>query len=143
MINDQASASFDIVVDEERSRVLSDAIADVMRGWDNPELLKAWKPAKAANFPPRYNVAPTDQIPNVRIDPRDGEREPTMALWGLIPFWKRSPRSRTSMRVPRPFISAPVPSGRQSNLLHERGERKVTSLTGSPEASLYAARHRP
>jgi putative SOS response-associated peptidase YedK len=25
-----------------------------------------------SNFPPRYNVAPTDQIPIVRIDPRDG-----------------------------------------------------------------------
>jgi hypothetical protein len=32
------------------------------------------------NFPPRYNIAPTDQIPIVRIDPRDGERELVMAL---------------------------------------------------------------
>jgi putative SOS response-associated peptidase YedK len=28
-----------------------------------------------SNFPPRYNIAPTDQISIVRIDPRDGERE--------------------------------------------------------------------
>jgi putative SOS response-associated peptidase YedK len=28
-----------------------------------------------SNFPPRYNIAPTDQIPIVRMDPRDGERE--------------------------------------------------------------------
>jgi putative SOS response-associated peptidase YedK len=41
------------------------------------------------NFPPRYNVAPTDQIPIVRVDPRDGERELTMARWGLIPFWMK------------------------------------------------------
>jgi len=41
-------ASFEIMTNEERSRILSDAIADVKRGWDNPELLKAWKPAKAA-----------------------------------------------------------------------------------------------
>src|SRR5262245_40520297 len=40
-----------------------------------------------SNFPPRYNIAPTDQIPIVRIDPRDGERELTMARWRLIPFW--------------------------------------------------------
>src|SRR5215831_17792982 len=46
-----------------------------------------------SNFPPRYNIAPTDQIPIVRIDPRDGERELTMARWGLIPFWmKEKPR---------------------------------------------------
>ena len=42
-----------------------------------------------SNFPPRYNVAPTDQIPIVRIDPRDSERELTMARWGLIPFWMK------------------------------------------------------
>ncbi len=40
-----------------------------------------------SNFPPRYNVAPTDQIPIVRVDPRDGTRELTMVRWGLIPFW--------------------------------------------------------
>jgi len=28
-----------------------------------------------SNFPHRYNVAPTDPIPIVRVDPRDGERE--------------------------------------------------------------------
>jgi putative SOS response-associated peptidase YedK len=45
------------------------------------------------NFPPRYNIAPTDQIPIVRIDPRDGERELVMARWGLIPSWmKEKPR---------------------------------------------------
>jgi len=42
-----------------------------------------------SNFPPRYNVAPTDQIPIIRIDPRDGKRELTMARWGLIPFWMK------------------------------------------------------
>jgi putative SOS response-associated peptidase YedK len=40
----------------------------------------------ALNFPLRYNIAPTDQIPIVRIDPCDGEREVTMARWGLTPF---------------------------------------------------------
>ena len=42
-----------------------------------------------SNFPPRYNVAPTDQIQIVRIDPRDGEREVALARWGLIPFWMK------------------------------------------------------
>ena len=37
-----------------------------------------------SNFPPRYNVAPTDQIPIVRVA-KDGERELTMARWGLVP----------------------------------------------------------
>jgi putative SOS response-associated peptidase YedK len=42
-----------------------------------------------SNFPARYNIAPTDQIPIVRIDPRDGEREVVMARWGLVPFWMK------------------------------------------------------
>jgi putative SOS response-associated peptidase YedK len=47
-----------------------------------------------SNFPPRYNVAPTDQIPIIRVDPRDGERELVMARWGLIPFWmKEKPKA--------------------------------------------------
>ena len=48
-----------------------------------------------------YNVAPTDQIPIVRIDPRDGERELTMARWGLIPFWMKD-------KPKVPHINAPA-----------------------------------
>jgi putative SOS response-associated peptidase YedK len=51
-------------------------------------LFKATRVSRS-NFPPRYNVAPTDQIPIVRIDPRDGMREVVMARWGLIPFWMK------------------------------------------------------
>jgi putative SOS response-associated peptidase YedK len=51
-------------------------------------LFKAKRLAQS-NFPPRYNIAPTDQIPIVRIDPRDGTREVVMARWGLIPFWMK------------------------------------------------------
>ena len=51
-------------------------------------LFKAQRLPKS-NFPLRYNVAPTDQIPIVRIDPRDGEHEVVMARWGLIPFWMK------------------------------------------------------
>ena len=51
-------------------------------------LFKAQRLPKS-NFPLRYSVAPTDQIPIVRIDPRDGEREVVMARWGLVPFWMK------------------------------------------------------
>jgi putative SOS response-associated peptidase YedK len=62
----------------------------------------------ASNFPPRYNIAPTDQVPIVRVNPRDGERELTMARWGLIPPWmKEKPkvphinaRAETVYRLP-------------------------------------------
>ena len=47
-----------------------------------------FKPARLprSNFPPRYNIAPTDQIPIIRVDPRDGKRELAMARWGLVPW---------------------------------------------------------
>ena len=35
-----------------------------------------------SNFPPRYNIAPTDQITIVRVDPRDARRELASARWG-------------------------------------------------------------
>jgi len=37
---------------------------------------------------PRYNVAPTQMVPIVRLDPA-GQREIAMLRWGLIPFWAK------------------------------------------------------
>jgi len=33
----------------------------------------------SSNFPPRHNIAPTDQVPILRVDPRDQTRELVMA----------------------------------------------------------------
>jgi putative SOS response-associated peptidase YedK len=38
-----------------------------------------------SNLPPRYNIAPTDQIPVIRVDPGDGERELVVARGGSCP----------------------------------------------------------
>ena len=39
------------------------------------------------NLMPRYNIAPTQDVPIVRLT-RDGiARELIMARWGLVPFW--------------------------------------------------------
>jgi putative SOS response-associated peptidase YedK len=42
------------------------------------------------NFPPRYNIAPTQPIPVVRLD--QGERHFTLMRWGLIPSWVKDPK---------------------------------------------------
>jgi putative SOS response-associated peptidase YedK len=42
------------------------------------------------NFPPRYNVAPTQPVPIVRLV--DGQRQFTLVRWGLIPPWVKDPR---------------------------------------------------
>jgi putative SOS response-associated peptidase YedK len=41
-----------------------------------------------SNFPQRYNVAPTDLVPIIRMG-EDGQRELVMARWGLVPFWMK------------------------------------------------------
>jgi putative SOS response-associated peptidase YedK len=43
------------------------------------------------NFPPRYNIAPTQPVPIVRL--ARGEREFALVRWGLIPAWVTDPRS--------------------------------------------------
>jgi putative SOS response-associated peptidase YedK len=42
------------------------------------------------NFPPRYNVAPTQPIPIVRL--REGKRQFALVRWGLVPSWVKDPR---------------------------------------------------
>ena len=43
------------------------------------------------NFPPRYNVAPTQPIPIVRLD--EGSRHFALMRWGLIPAWVKDPKT--------------------------------------------------
>ena len=47
--------------------------------------------AEMPNFPPRYNVAPTQPVPVVRL--AEGKREFALLRWGLIPGWVKDPRS--------------------------------------------------
>ncbi len=42
------------------------------------------------NFPPRYNVAPTQPVPIVRLE--KGARHFVLVRWGLIPSWVKDPR---------------------------------------------------
>jgi len=43
------------------------------------------------NFPPRYNVAPTQPIPVVRL--LDGKRSFALMRWGLLPSWVKDPKT--------------------------------------------------
>jgi putative SOS response-associated peptidase YedK len=70
-----------------------------------------------SNFPPRYNIAPTDQIPIIRVDQRDGERELTMARWGLVPGWMK--------QIPKvPHINARAETVHEKPLFREAFERR-------------------
>jgi putative SOS response-associated peptidase YedK len=48
------------------------------------------------NFPPRYNVAPTQPVPIVRL--AEGQRRFALVRWGLIPAWAKDPR-RVSLLI--------------------------------------------
>jgi putative SOS response-associated peptidase YedK len=42
------------------------------------------------NFPPRYNVAPTQPIPIVRV--AEGKRSFALVRWGFLPAWVKNPK---------------------------------------------------
>ena len=39
----------------------------------------------APDLKPRYNIAPTQQIAAIRLDPETGTRQLSMFRWGLVP----------------------------------------------------------
>src|SRR5436853_7309211 len=58
----------------------------------NPEALRRlFRYLEQQNFPPRYNIAPTQPVPVVRI--AEGERHFALVRWGLVPAWVKDPRA--------------------------------------------------
>jgi putative SOS response-associated peptidase YedK len=56
-----------------------------------PEAIRrAFDYAEQPNFPPRYNVAPTQPVPVVIFE--SGGRHFRLMRWGLIPAWVKDPR---------------------------------------------------
>jgi putative SOS response-associated peptidase YedK len=56
-----------------------------------PEAVKAFfKYAEQPNFPPRYNIAPTQPVPVV-VE-RDGSACFTLMRWGFLPAWVKDPK---------------------------------------------------
>jgi putative SOS response-associated peptidase YedK len=49
--------------------------------------------AEQPNFPPRYNIAPTQPIPVVIIE--NGTQHFRLMRWGLLPAWVKDPRKFT------------------------------------------------
>ncbi len=60
----------------------------------SPEAIRAlFRYAQQPNFPARYNIAPTQPVPIVRLD--GGARSFALVRWGLIPPWVKDPRDFT------------------------------------------------
>ena len=79
-----------------------------------PEAIRAlFRYPEQPNFPPRYNVAPTQPIAIVRL--ADGKRQFALVRWGLLPSWVKDPRdfsllfnARGESLLDKPAFSAAV-----------------------------------
>lgn len=69
--------------------------------------------------PPRYNVAPSQEVPVVRLSPYTPKGEPparelTLLRWGLVPFWSKDETGGHRMINARAETVAEKPAFRQA-----------------------------
>jgi len=84
-----------------------------------PEAVRSYfKYGNEADFPPRYNIAPTQPVAIVRTGLK-GERELALVRWGLIPSWVKDPRAYSTLVNARAETAADKPSFR-GGMRHSR-----------------------
>ena len=84
-----------------------------------PDAVRAYfRYANEAEFPPRYNIAPSQPVAIVRDTPRGG-REMALVRWGLIPSWVKDPRAFKMLINARSESAVDKPSFRAA-LRHKR-----------------------
>lgn len=82
------------------------------------------------NFPPRYNIAPTQPIAVVIAD-LDGSRHFRLVRWGLIPGWSKDATTQSLLFNARSETAADKPSFRAA-MRHRRAScRPTASSSGS------------
>ena len=65
--------------------------------WAEPgQVASQFKIQQPLPLQPRYNIAPSQDIPAVR-GPGSGQREMSMLRWGLVPFWAKEVSSSYRM----------------------------------------------
>ncbi len=89
------------------------------------------------NFPPRYNVAPTQPIPVIRL--LDGERRFALMRWGLLPSWVKDPKGFSLLINARGETAIDKPAFR--NAMKRR--RCLIPADGFYEWSAAGARKQP
>ncbi len=105
-----------------------------------------FKATGEADFPPRYNIAPTQPVLIVRAI-GDFPRELTLVRWGLIPSWAKDPAQlKTTLINARAEGAADKPSFR-GPLRHRRclvpasGFYEWTGPPGAKQPHLMTPRH--
>jgi putative SOS response-associated peptidase YedK len=77
-------------------------------------LIEQFRLAAAPELSPRYNIAPTQPAPVVRIAPGTGKRELVLLRWGLVPSWAKEPSIGQRMINARGETVATKPSFRSA-----------------------------
>ena len=72
-----------------------------------------YKVMRTVPYPPRYNLAPTDDGPVIRVDRESGERRLDLLRWGLVPFWSKDPGEGARMINARCETIATKPAFRE------------------------------
>jgi putative SOS response-associated peptidase YedK len=78
-----------------------------------PEAIRRlFRYAGKPNFPPRYNISPTQPIAIVRL--ADGQRQFALVRWGFIPSWVKDPKTVSLMFNARGETAAEKPAYRNA-----------------------------
>jgi putative SOS response-associated peptidase YedK len=72
----------------------------------------------AEDWSPRYNIAPTQPVPVIRLNPKEPIRQLSLMRWGLIPSWAKDSSVAASMINARAETAATKPAF--SNALKSR-----------------------
>ena len=78
------------------------------------EIADAFDVPEVPELPARYNIAPTQPVPVVRLDPDRGRREIELLHWGLIPSWADDPAIGNRMINARAETVAEKPAFRHA-----------------------------
>jgi hypothetical protein len=66
-----------------------------------------------SNLEPRFNFAPTDTGPVIRLG-KEGRRQPAMMRWGLVPSWSKDAKGGAAMINAKAEAVAEKPSYRKA-----------------------------
>lgn len=106
---------------------------------------------KLADLAPRYNIAPTQEVPVVRQSAESGQRQLAMLYWGLVPSWAKDIKAAAKMINARCETAAEKPAfrmafGRRRCLIladgfyewKKEGKRRIPHLFELPGSQPFA-----
>jgi putative SOS response-associated peptidase YedK len=77
-------------------------------------LIQQFRLQSVPDLSPRYNIAPTQPAPVVRMNAGSGERELVLLRWGLVPSWAKDPSIGNRLINARSETIASKPSFRSA-----------------------------